>query len=96
MERKRKDISEGGVIMASRDYPVIDLEATGKNLRRIRKKMGIKVKEVREMCLLNSTQAIYQWERGCSLPRVENLVILSRMYGVPIEELLVIEEVNAI
>lgn len=34
-----------------------------------------------------SRQAIYKWERGTAVPSTENLVALSRLYGVPLDEL---------
>lgn len=34
-----------------------------------------------------SWQTVYKWERGTAAPSTENLIALSRLYGVPLEEL---------
>lgn len=41
-----------------------------------------------------SEQAVYKWERGASLPSIDNLLALSHLYHVSMEELLVYEEVE--
>ena len=70
-------------------YPVLDPEATGANMRQLRLQKGIKVKEIEDICFLSSPRVIYKWEKGYCLPTVENLLALSRMFGVTIEEILV-------
>lgn len=35
-----------------------------------------------------SRQSIYKWERGTATPTTENLISLSRLYGVPLDELI--------
>ena len=40
---------------------------------------------------LADVQSVYRWQRGVSLPSLENLVLLSWLLGVPIEKILVIE-----
>lgn len=71
-------------------YPVINLKATGKNIERLRKQRGISVTELQEYFGFSSPQAIYKWQWGESLPAIENLAILSNLFGVPMEEILVI------
>ena len=60
--------------------------------------LGIKLQEIRKQNKLSqealaeklgvSRQAISKWERGESAPDTENLIALSRIYGVSIDELL--------
>ena len=40
-------------------------------------------------------QAIYKWQRGTALPSVDNLVLLSAVFGVPVDEILVLERHQA-
>lgn len=70
--------------------PVIDMQATGRNIESLRRKNHLKVVDVQDYFDFNTPQAIYKWESGRSLPSLENLVALSKMYGCAIEDILVI------
>ena len=37
-------------------------------------------------------QAIYKWQQGAALPTVDNLVVLSAVFGVPLERILAVEK----
>ena len=63
-------------------YPVIDAAATGRNLRRLRLEKGYSVKELQEYLGLSCPQGVYQWQAGRSLPSVDNLYAVSRLWGV--------------
>lgn len=71
------------------EYPVIDLKATGENIARLRKERGITVRQIQEFFGFCQPQAIYKWQRGDSLPSVDNLYALSRILNVPMQEILV-------
>ena len=73
------------------DYPTIDLEATGRNIERLRIAAGLSVKDLQEIFGFGTPQAIYKWQRGTALPSVDNLVLLSAVFGVPVDEILVLE-----
>lgn len=70
-------------------YPSIDPQKTGEKIRECRIKKCVSVRELQEYLGLASPNAIYQWERGGTLPTVDNLYAISRYLDVPIEELLV-------
>lgn len=38
-----------------------------------------------------SCQAIYKWQHGLSLPSVDNLVILSELFHVPMDQIIIRE-----
>ena len=44
--------------------PVIDQYATGENIKNIRKRCGLSVKDLQEVFGFEFQQAIYAWERG--------------------------------
>ncbi len=69
--------------------PVIDLKATGQNIKTLRKSAGISVRELQTVLGFTNPQAIYKWQNGDSLPTVDNLVILASVLGVTIDEILV-------
>lgn len=72
-------------------YPVIDLKMTGKNIKRLREEHNISVVELQSFLGLESPQAVYQWQRGISLPSVDNLCALSHALGVTMNDILVVE-----
>jgi len=69
-------------------YPVIDTQATGKKIKQLRKEKKIKVSEMARALELESEQAIYKWQRGDSLPSIDNLYALSRLFGTPIDDII--------
>lgn len=70
-------------------FPVIDLEATGENIIRLRKARGLTVRDLQNWFGFEEPQAIYKWQRGKSLPTVDNLYALGALLDVPLEEILV-------
>ena len=70
-------------------FPVIDPVATGRNIVRLRTERGMTVRDLQEYFGFEEPQAIYKWQRGKSLPNVDNLYALGRLLGVPMEQILV-------
>jgi len=70
-------------------FPVIDMEATGQNIIRLRKARGLTVRDLQSYFGFEEPQAIYKWQRGKSLPTVDNLYALGALLDVPMEEILV-------
>ena len=71
--------------------PVVDLKLTGQNIAVLRKQSGISVRELQTMLGFATPQAIYKWQRGETLPSIENLAVLARILEVSIEEILAVE-----
>lgn len=72
--------------------PSINLELTGKNITRLRKLSGMSVKELQSYFGFGTPQAIYKWQHGVSLPTVDNLLALARLFHTTIEDILVLNE----
>ena len=70
-------------------FPVIDLVATGENITRLRKLRGLTVRDLQEWFGFEEPQAIYKWQKGKSLPTVDNLYALGALLEVSMEEILV-------
>lgn len=70
-------------------FPVIDLVATGENILRLRKQRDLSVRDLQKYFGFEEPQAIYKWQKGKSLPTVDNLYALGALLGVPMEEILV-------
>ena len=71
--------------------PVVDLKLTGQNIAVLRKQSGISVRELQTMLGFATPQAIYKWQRGETLPTVENLAALAYILGVAVEDILVVK-----
>ena len=70
-------------------FPVIDLVATGENITRLRKARGLTVRDLQNWFGFEEPQAIYKWQKGKSLPPVDNLYALGALLDVPLEDILV-------
>jgi transcriptional regulator with XRE-family HTH domain len=70
------------------NLPVVDMAQTGQNIQSLRQQRGITVRELQGMLGFATPQAIYNWQRGVSLPTVDNLVALAAIFSVPVETIL--------
>ena len=77
------------IVMLLNQFPVIDLPATGANIRRLRQTKGLSVRDLQQFFGFEEPQAIYKWQRGQSLPTVDNLYALSTLLDVPMNDILV-------
>ena len=75
--------------MHQKPFPVIDMVETGKNIMRLREERGMTVRDLQAYFGFEEPQAIYKWQRGKSLPTVDNLYALGALLDVPMEEILV-------
>ena len=62
---------------------------TGKRLKKLAQRKGYSVKEIQQYLGLSCPQPVYRWYKGIILPSVDNLLRLSELYQVHMEELLV-------
>lgn len=69
--------------------PTVDVKATGAQINTLRKSAGLSVKDIQTILGLGSTQAIYKWLAGQSLPTIDNLVILSAILQVSLDDIIV-------
>ena len=69
------------------EYPTIDVKATGERIKELRKKSGLTIREVSEYMGFTTDQAVCKWQRGESLPTVDNLYALSKLYGKRMEDI---------
>ena len=74
-----------------RQIPAIDMVATGQNIIRLRDARGMTVRDLQEIFGFATPQAIYKWQHGTALPTVDNLLILATVFGVSIDDILIIE-----
>ena len=70
-------------------YPIIDIAATGSRIDCLRRANGITVMAMRDFLGLSTTHAIYRWLRGETLPTLDNVVALSRLFEVAVDDLII-------
>lgn len=76
----------------NRELPVIDMEKTGRRLQEIIEGKGYTVKQLQKLLSISSHQSIYSWYNGMTIPSVDNFVALSKLLGIPIDDLVVCNE----
>lgn len=74
--------------MINLEFPTLNLKETGNRIKALRVNSGYSVEEIAEYMGFSSPQAVYKWEWGKSLPTVDNLFALSKLFGVAIERIL--------
>jgi transcriptional regulator with XRE-family HTH domain len=72
-------------------FPVIDMRATGENIRKLREQNGMKVRDLQEIFGFTSPMSIYKWQEGKTLPDYTNLLLLTDLWNVKVEDILVRE-----
>lgn len=70
-------------------FPVIDNSLTGQHLREVCRQKNISAGQVHQSLCLGSTQTVYDWFKGRTLPSLENMVALSVLLGYTVEDLIV-------
>ena len=75
--------------MIHNTFPVIDLAATGSRIKELRKERGYSVRDLQQYFGFDDPRAIYKWQKGDSLPTVDNLFALARLLEVPVDDILV-------
>ncbi len=76
------------------NLPIIDMEATGQNIIRLREKNGLTVRELQNIFGFATPQAIYKWQQGTALPTLDNLLVLATVLQVRMEDILVVNTTN--
>ena len=73
-------------------FPTIDMVATGNNITRLREQAGMTVRDLQNVFGFASPQAIYKWQNGISMPTVDNLIVLSAVLNVKVEDIVVLND----
>lgn len=71
-------------------FTTLDAVLTGQKIHNAIKQSGYSIRELQEMLGLSCPQPIYRWIKGHTMPSIDNLYMLSRILGVPMEDLLVL------
>lgn len=69
--------------------PVIDPIETGNRIRQLRCEKNIRMKDFQMFFGFSTPAAIYKWEQGANMPTIDNLIILSKIFELPIDDIIV-------
>lgn len=72
----------------------INMTATGQNINKLRRQAGLSVKDLQNAFGFATPQAIYKWQQGAALPTIDNLVVLTAILNVCIDDILIIDTVQ--
>ena len=78
------------------NIPVIDMIATGMNITRLRINAGLTVRDLQDIFGFSTPQAIYKWQRGDAMPTLDNILVLAAVFGVTIDDILVVQNPKAV
>lgn len=70
-------------------FTPLDLILTGQKIHSAILGNGYSVKEIQEILNLSCPQPVYRWLKGYTLPSIDNLYMLSKLFCVHMEDLLV-------
>ena len=70
-------------------YYGVDMTATGANIKRLRQEHGLSVRDIQDAMGFESVSAVYKWERGRALPSIEHLMVLSKLFGMQMEDIII-------
>lgn len=73
------------------EFPKIDMERTGRNIKRIMKEKGYSAKILAEKMGFFDKSVVYKWIRGETIPSIDNLFRLSFLFGMSMNDILVTE-----
>lgn len=69
--------------------PAVDMVATGMNINKLREDAALTAKDLQRIFGFAIPQVIYKWQHGVAMPTIDNLVVLARVLGVTIDEIIV-------
>lgn len=72
--------------------PTIDMKKTGQNITDLREKNGFSVKDLQEVFGFGTPQAIYKWQKGTTIPSIDNLIVLAEIFHVHMDDIIIIND----
>lgn len=80
------------VLPEIKQYPGIEMVRTGRWLRQMCRYKGVSVAMLREYLRFGSSQSVYGWFCGRTLPSLDNFYAVSQLLRMPLDELIINRE----
>ena len=77
------------------NFPSIDMIKTGQNITKMRISAGLSVKDIQQIFGFSTLNAIYKWQKGQAMPTLDNIAVLAVLFGVRIDDILVMDDAMA-
>ena len=74
------------------NFPSIDMVKTGQNITKMRISAGLSVKDIQQIFGFSTPNAIYKWQKGQAMPTMDNIAVLAVLFGVRIDDILVMDD----
>lgn len=71
----------------------LDVDATGKRIDELRKACGLTVRNVADSLGI-TVMSYYKWKSGKCMPTIDNLVLLAHIFGVNIDDIIRVSDIN--
>ena len=72
--------------------PTINMIKTGERITQLRKESGLSVKQLQEIFGFATPQAIYKWQRGETMPSLDNMAALTVLLRVKLDDIVIYKE----
>lgn len=73
-------------------YIALDSILTGRRIKSLIMEKGYSVRKLQLLLNLSCPQPVYRWIKGQTLPSVDHLYMMHRIFGVHMEEMLVAKD----
>ena len=81
-----------GFLLEEKEMPYINMEETGKNIKKLLAKNNMTVKDIQMNLGFTTPYPVYKWINGVNMPNLDNLIALSFLFGVTMDEIIVTEK----
>ena len=71
--------------------PTVNMIETGKKINALRIETGMSVKDMQQVFGFTTPQAIYKWIHGKSMPTIDNMVILAKLFNTTVDEIIAVD-----
>lgn len=68
--------------------PVLSVKRTGNQIKHLMEQSGLSVRDVQSVFGFSYPQAVYAWISGKTVPSVDNLLVLAKLFGVAIDDII--------
>ena len=80
-------------VYAENEIKSWDLNKMTYTIKAIMKAKGFKTTDIQDRCGFNTPQAIFKWFRGDAVPTIDNMIIIADMFGVTIDQIVIIKRI---
>lgn len=74
------------------NHVILDRNKTGERLRKLIVSSSYTYDDIANVLNLQSSRVIYDWVNGFKFPKIDHLIVLSKILEVSIEDILVLNE----